>query len=97
MNKDTMKTWLAPAGLALLFSLMGGSGSYYVMADQVKTNTASISIISESLTALAGDKVAELTGRKAVLEHKANQPGGLTDGEKLEYDNIVRRLKALGQ
>lgn len=94
---STIKSWLAPSAVALVFAIMGTAGSYAVMAEQVRTNTASITIISESLAALAGDKVAELTGRKAVLEHKANQPGGLTDGEKLEYDNIVRRLKALGQ
>jgi len=94
MNRETMKTWLAPAGLALLFSLMGGSGSYYVMAAQVKQNTASIVVISGALAAQAADKIAELEGRLAVLRHIANN-GGLSEGQRLEFNNLEKRLKAL--
>lgn len=91
---STAKSWLAPAGFALLFSLMAGSGSYYVMADQVKVNTASISIITEALAKQMKDTVTEIEGKLAVLRAKA-QNGGLSSGEQLEYNYLEKRLKDL--
>lgn len=94
--KETTKAWLTPAAVALVFAILGSAGSYAVLAENVKTNTASISIITESLASIRKDTIAELEGRKAVLEHLATtQEDGLTQGQQLEYNNIVRRLKAL--
>ena len=92
--KDTTKSWITPAGFALVFSLMAGYGSYMVMADQVKTNTASISIITEALAKQMKDTVTEIEGKLAVLRAKA-QNGGLSDGEQLEYEWLEKRLKDL--
>ena len=92
--KDTTKAWVTPAGFALLFALMGSAGSYAVMASQVRTNTASISIITDALAKQMKDTVTEIEGKLAVLRAKA-QNGGLSDGEQLEYEWLEKRLKDL--
>jgi len=97
MNK-LIAEWGKPAGVALLVAaIMAGvtwKTTYEAMGAQVAINTASIVVISGALAAQAKDKIAELEGRLAVLRYKANN-GGLTQGEQLEYNNLLKRLRDL--
>ncbi len=99
MNRVTLKEWAKPAGVALLVGAVLTVGAwkttYQAMGAQVATNTATIQVLTQGLTALANDKKSELKGKLAVLRHIAGQNGGLTDKQQLEYDFYEKRLEAL--
>jgi uncharacterized membrane-anchored protein YhcB (DUF1043 family) len=98
MNKTVIREWLTPAGVALvagvIVSYTAFRADYTAMAAQVNTNTEAVSKLTKSLDTLSKDKIAELKGRLAVLQHIASN-GGLNEGQRIEMQSIRDRLKDL--
>ena len=79
---------------AFVFQFIAPASGLAATNVRVSALEASFTEVIKQMAAAMTDRIAQIEGKIAVLRHIASN-GGLSEGQKLEYESLKERLKAL--